>query len=325
MALRKRTTLPSTDCPVAQANFDPRTGLRNTTELIVIHTMDGFKAGTRATFANLNLTHKRSANYGVNMDGSIDWYVDEDLVAFHAADWEINKRSIGIEHEDFHDEKIVRSDALYESSSKLVADICKFYSIPCDRAHIIKHGEIVNTPCPGTLDIDRIIRRANELLGNAPAPTAMKATVITTWNLVVRNTPYLSGQKIDSLAPGTVIDVELEVNGDSYEGISKWWKLAGKQSYVWGGGVRIATTPTIPPPQGGTVLPPSDTDVVKAGFIVREALPALRSFSGQPFGSAEQAAREMVDRWPSYLQLITDYKEAKGLLDKLARLFGISS
>jgi hypothetical protein len=48
----------------------------------------------------------------------------------------------------------------------LVADICKFYNIPCDRKHIKKHSEIIPTACPNEIDVERIVRQARQILGS---------------------------------------------------------------------------------------------------------------------------------------------------------------
>ena len=98
-----------------------------------------------------------SAHYGIGNE-IVHQYVNESDTAYHAGSWEVNLRSIGIEHEGGPNLPI--SDATYNTSAKLVADICKRYNIPLDRQHILKHQEIVPTQCPGTLDIDRIIAEA---------------------------------------------------------------------------------------------------------------------------------------------------------------------
>lgn len=133
-----------------------------TVDRIVIHTMVGWIAQADATFRSARRT---SANYGVRVDGSIWQWVSEDDTAYHAGDWETNLRSIGIEHEDGGDYNGTRPDALYAASSELVADICRRRGIPCDSEHIVPHRSIVATACPDALDVDRIIRGAQALLG----------------------------------------------------------------------------------------------------------------------------------------------------------------
>ena len=164
---RSATTLPYTEFPVAFGNFDTN---RNPIDMIVLHTEVGFKTGTEATFDNLQ-SHI-SAHYGVNQDGTIDHFLEEYNTAYHAGDYSVNLRSIGIEHEDLNKPNDPRPDALYETSSKLVADICKFYNISCDRDHIKKHNEVLSsTQCPDSLDVDRIVFGASQILNpSAPQP-----------------------------------------------------------------------------------------------------------------------------------------------------------
>ena len=52
----------------------------------------------------------------------------------------------------------------YKRSAELIADICRRYGIPCDRSHIIKHSEVFATACPGGIDIDKLVRMANDFL-----------------------------------------------------------------------------------------------------------------------------------------------------------------
>ncbi len=163
--IRKTTTLPITERPEAPGNFDTT---RTTIDKIIIHTEVGFREGTASTFNN-PLSHV-TAHYGVNMDGSIDHFVDEMYTAYHAGNYFVNQSSIGIEHEDFAKPNEPRTDELYHSSALLVYDICKFYGIPVDRARILKHSEVSTrgTACPDALDVDRIVKEAKAL--DLPAP-----------------------------------------------------------------------------------------------------------------------------------------------------------
>lgn len=117
-----------------------------------------------------NPTQKVSAHYGVKLDGGLIHWLEETFTAYHAGDYDINQRSIGIEHEDNGDYNGQRTDQLYQTSGRLVADICNFYKIPCNRAHIRKHSEVHPTGCPDALDIDRIVREAQGVLSPTPTP-----------------------------------------------------------------------------------------------------------------------------------------------------------
>lgn len=130
-------------------------------DLIILHSMDGFLDGTTSHFRNPST--KQSANYGIGLDGRKVLWIPENAVSYNSGVYPVNQRSISIEHEDNRNNKMVRSNELYESSAQLVVDICKAWDIPIDREHIKKHNEIKATDCPGTLDVDRIVNRAREI------------------------------------------------------------------------------------------------------------------------------------------------------------------
>lgn len=255
------TSLPYTECTVAQGNFDTN---REAIDMIILHTEVGFKSGTRAVFARSPIVETvnaqgmkesiidpnkgRSAHYAVNMDGTLDHFLEEYLVAYHANNYPINQRSIGIEHEDFADPFIKRTDALYETSAKLVADICKFYNIPCDTDHIKKHKDVGKKPtaCPDGLDTNRIIKRAKEILTGVVtpppqiAPINVTVQVIATAGLNVRSKPTTISEKMGLLKLGTKVLTEQVVTGQSIGGNSKWWQIKGQLAYIWDGGVKLS-------------------------------------------------------------------------------------
>lgn len=114
---------------------------------------------------------RASAHYGISDDTVYQW-VYENEVAWHCGNWEMNQQSIGIEHDATTTKNA--SDKTYETSSKLIRDICDRYSIPLDREHILKHSEVKATACPGTLDIDRIISLAKGDFMGEDIPTGIE-------------------------------------------------------------------------------------------------------------------------------------------------------
>jgi len=167
------TTLPYTELEVATGNYDTS---RVTIDRIVIHTMVGTWQAAAARFDNP--TSKVSAHYGVKLDGGLIHWLEEYNTAYHAGNYAMNQRSIGIEHEDGGDYNGVRPDVLYTTSANLVRDICKFYNIPIDRQHILKHSEVIATGCPDALDIDRIVREAAQTT-TVPMATISQADLDT--------------------------------------------------------------------------------------------------------------------------------------------------
>lgn len=168
MLSRKVANLPVNEKTVCATNAD---GNRVAIDRIIIHTMVGTAESANARFNNCSSVV--SAHYGVLVTGGIWHWVNDDMVAYHAGNYAMNQRSIGIEHEDKGNYNGVRPDNLYNSSAELVADICKFYGIPCDRQHILKHSEVKATGCPDALDIDRIVMQAYLILhsSNSQSPS----------------------------------------------------------------------------------------------------------------------------------------------------------
>lgn len=153
-------------------------GNRSAIDRIVIHWMNGTLASADAVFSKPSGT---SAHYGIEND-QVHQYVAENKVAYHAGNYYMNQRSIGIEHSA--DPSRPASEATYQTSAQLVREISKRYNIPLDRAHIIKHSEVVPTQCCGTVDIDKIINLAK----GAPMDDNIKRKSYF-FDLIVQNTP----------------------------------------------------------------------------------------------------------------------------------------
>ncbi|MGI8911744.1 MAG: N-acetylmuramoyl-L-alanine amidase [Rubrobacteraceae bacterium] len=108
---------------------------------VIVHVTQGSWAGAMNWFKDP--AAGVSAHYTVRSgDGFIGQSVDEEDIAYHAGNWEYNQTSIGIEHEGYVGEPSWFTDAMYRSSAKLTAYLCKKYGIPMDRTHIIGHNEV---------------------------------------------------------------------------------------------------------------------------------------------------------------------------------------
>ncbi len=92
-----------------------------------------------------------SWNYTMrSTDGHIAQHVKAKDVAWHAGNWYVNAKSIGIEHEGFVAEQGAwYTEAMYRSSAKLVRYLAGKYGIPLDRQHILGHDNV-----PGTVPVD---------------------------------------------------------------------------------------------------------------------------------------------------------------------------
>ncbi|QOV33652.1 N-acetylmuramoyl-L-alanine amidase [Streptomyces ferrugineus] len=146
-------------------------------EYIVIHDTEGAWDGVLnmvqdPTYVSWQYTLRST-------DGHIAQHVKAKDVAWHAGNWYINAKSIGLEHEGF----LARPDAwyteaMYRSSARLVRYLAKKYGIPLDRQHILGHDTV---PGPTASTISGMHtdpgpywdwRHYFELLGRPLVPTA---------------------------------------------------------------------------------------------------------------------------------------------------------
>ena len=140
---------------------------------VVIHTMQGSYEGTKSWFENKD--SEVSAHYIVRSeDGEITQMVHESDIGWHAGNWEVNEHSIGVEHEGYIDKPDKwYTDAMYESSARLVGSICERYGIPADRKHIIGHVEVPGAdhtdPGPGW-DWDKYMGLVKESMSASEEP-----------------------------------------------------------------------------------------------------------------------------------------------------------
>ncbi|MFE1879030.1 N-acetylmuramoyl-L-alanine amidase [Streptomyces diastatochromogenes] len=116
---------------------------------IVIHDTEGTWDGV------LNLVQDPtyvSWNYTIrSTDGLIAQHVKAKDVAWHAGNWYINAKSVGIEHEGFLAAPDAwYTEAMYRSSARLVKYLAREYGVPLDRQHILGHD---NVPGPTTSTI----------------------------------------------------------------------------------------------------------------------------------------------------------------------------
>ncbi|MET9259558.1 N-acetylmuramoyl-L-alanine amidase [Amycolatopsis sp. NPDC004079] len=78
-------------------------------------------------------------------DGRIVQHVPTKDVAWHAGNWYVNAKSVGIEHEGFAATGTWYTEAMYRASAKLVGYLARKYDIPLDRAHILGHDNVPGT------------------------------------------------------------------------------------------------------------------------------------------------------------------------------------
>ncbi|MFH8801949.1 N-acetylmuramoyl-L-alanine amidase [Streptomyces sp. NPDC017936] len=154
-------------------------------EYIVVHDTEGGWEGV------INLVQDPayvSWNYSLrSTDGHVAQHVKAKDVAWHAGNWYVNAKSIGLEHEGFLAfPDSWYTEAMYRSSARLVTYLAAKYGIPLDRQHILGHD---NVPGPTTATVPGMHtdpgpywdwRHYFELLGRPFQATAGKAGSLVT-------------------------------------------------------------------------------------------------------------------------------------------------
>jgi N-acetyl-anhydromuramyl-L-alanine amidase AmpD len=108
-------------------------------ELILIHDTEG---NWNASVATLQNDPNKSVQYIIDVDGRVGQFVTEETTAWHAGNFNVNQRSVGIEHVGYAAKPF--PEALYASSAKLTEHLANKYQVPKDRAHIIGHDQVPN-------------------------------------------------------------------------------------------------------------------------------------------------------------------------------------
>ncbi len=79
-------------------------------------------------------------------DGHIAQHVPLKDVAWHAGNWYVNSKSVGLEHEGFLTSPDAwYTEAMYRTSARLVKYLAKRYGIPLDRQHVLGHDNVPGT------------------------------------------------------------------------------------------------------------------------------------------------------------------------------------
>lgn len=106
-----------------------------------------------------------SSTYVIGSDGRIYQLVDEKDTPYTDANFSSNSRAITIEHAGGH-ASVPYTEAMYKSSAKLVAWIRSRHNI----TRFMRHRDVSSKPtaCPGSLDVERIVRESNNTQGAIP-------------------------------------------------------------------------------------------------------------------------------------------------------------
>ena len=123
---------------------------------IVIHHNAGVNLSSEQVRDLWNNSREASAHYQVEADGTIGQLVNDFDTAWHAANSDINARSIGIEHANISGpDRWQISDATVENGAHLVAALCHAYGLgrPKWGVNVFPHSQFTSTGCPWQLDV----------------------------------------------------------------------------------------------------------------------------------------------------------------------------
>ncbi|WP_353843216.1 peptidoglycan recognition family protein, partial [Anaerovibrio sp.] len=124
---------------------------RSITNMIVLHHTGGNDIDASAE--QIHEWHKNNEwagigyHYVIRKDGTIERGRPEWAIGSHA--YGENSHTIGI-HISGDFDSSQPTEKQIENCAELVADICTRYGIPIDRDHVVGHGELMATSCPGT-------------------------------------------------------------------------------------------------------------------------------------------------------------------------------
>ena len=121
-------------------NHTPAARPLRTVDRIVVHVAEGRFHGSVRWLRNPR--SQSSSHFVVSRSGAIVQLVSTSDIAWHAGNWRVNARSIGIEHAGWSYRRGSITRAEYRSSARLVAYLARRMHIPIDRRHIIGHAEI---------------------------------------------------------------------------------------------------------------------------------------------------------------------------------------
>lgn len=241
---------------IGSPNFTEGRG-GNNIDGVIIHWMAGNLASTDAVFQNR--VRNTSAHVGIE-DDNVHQYVKPEDTAYQAGNWDVNQKYLSIEHSAQPGRS--PSDATYETAAQQIAEWSRQFGFPVNSSTLRPHNSVVATQCPGQVDnggvdIPRIIKRTNEILGQpAPTPTPVKplpvtsgVATVTVDELFVRSAPNIHAPLAGSqmLYKGDTFNYSELVRGDDVQGVSTWIKST-KGNYVWAGGTNLANRMTTTPP-----------------------------------------------------------------------------
>ena len=172
-----------TNVTILTDHYDSRNGSK--IDKITIHHMAGNLSAETCGYVFQNV--EASANYGVDIEGRIGCYVEEENRAWSTANYSNDKRAINIEvaNDEIGGNWHV-SDKALESLINLCVDICKRYDFKLiydgtPNGSLTRHNMFMATACPGPYlqgKFEYIAEEVNKRLEEKPVePTSVETDI----------------------------------------------------------------------------------------------------------------------------------------------------
>lgn len=144
------TTL-ETDYTKLVSNYTSGRGSYSIDRIILHHNAGNL---THTGVYNAFKSNGTSAHYNVDSSGTICRYVKDANTAYHAGNYKINQKSIGIEHCNTSNKSPwTIPDKTLDAGAHLVAALCRKYSLgkPVYGTNVFFHKDVTSTSCPGEI------------------------------------------------------------------------------------------------------------------------------------------------------------------------------
>lgn len=255
------------------------------------HWIVGPLSSADATFNNPG--RQASAHFGVGQ-GVVHQYVDINDTAYADGNWDSNTKSITVEHEG--GPALALTDAMYELAAWLHAWLKENYGV----TYSVRHRDVSQaaTACPGTLDVERIENRANQLIAQYNKPKEQPEWIRNRQALAITVYAQNDGLRIINLDDTSQFadsrsfarNTSFEIGSQTIVNGTRYYITKSSTDLNKPNGIRateVAETPWSPP----VVVPPAPTtpkwddalvdDANRPMYVLRET-PLINLEDGKP-------------------------------------------
>lgn len=218
-----------TDVTILNKHYSSRKGHK--IEKITIHHMAGNLSAETCGYVFQNV--EASANYGIDSNGRVGCYVEEEYRAWSTTNYNNDSRAINIElANDVYGGNWHVSDKAIEKCIELCTDICKRYGFKLNydgtpNGSLTRHNMFMATVCPGEYlqsKFKYIAEEVNKRLEEKPKPepAISDEELLDLVRKTIRGDFGVGDERAEKL--GKLYDlVQKQVNANFEHGTAKYW------------------------------------------------------------------------------------------------------